>query len=233
LGGGWSPVSRDIAGDALTDWRREMEQPQLTPEPEERGATEPAFMTIAQAARRVRCSERTVRRAIDSGALRAGHQRGARPHRERPRRRSRRDPRASRQGRQAARGRHGSMGLGTPSALALIPRPDSGRSVVLRHRRPHTRPAADIDERAPAAAAHGGEGGRAQTVRAPPAASRARRRDDEGGRALERHPAPARARKSRDHVHLPAGDRQRGDHRHRSRSARADDPGQRWPTPTK
>lgn len=30
------------------------------------------FMTIAEAARRVRCCERTIRRAIDSGVLRAG-----------------------------------------------------------------------------------------------------------------------------------------------------------------
>lgn len=39
-------------------------------------ATEPRleveYLTIAEAARRVRCCERTVRRAIDSGVLRAG-----------------------------------------------------------------------------------------------------------------------------------------------------------------
>ena len=34
------------------------------------------FLTIAEAAVRVRCCERTVRRAIDSGALRAGRVRG-------------------------------------------------------------------------------------------------------------------------------------------------------------
>lgn len=43
-------------------------------------ATEPRFdveyLTIAEAARRVRCCERTVRRAIDSGELRAGRIRG-------------------------------------------------------------------------------------------------------------------------------------------------------------
>lgn len=55
-----------------------MEQLHLTPEPEERGAPEPPFLTIAEAARRVRCCERTVRRAIDSGALRAGRIGGAR-----------------------------------------------------------------------------------------------------------------------------------------------------------
>jgi hypothetical protein len=31
----------------------------------------PRFLTIAEAARRARCCERTIRRAIDSGALRA------------------------------------------------------------------------------------------------------------------------------------------------------------------
>jgi excisionase family DNA binding protein len=32
----------------------------------------PAFLTIAEASKRVRCCERTIRRAIESGALRAG-----------------------------------------------------------------------------------------------------------------------------------------------------------------
>ena len=36
------------------------------------GAAAPEFLTIAEAAQRVRCCERTIRRAIDSGALRAG-----------------------------------------------------------------------------------------------------------------------------------------------------------------
>src|SRR5688572_16728270 len=36
------------------------------------------YLTIAEAARRVRCCERTIRRAIDSGALRAGRIRGER-----------------------------------------------------------------------------------------------------------------------------------------------------------
>lgn len=34
------------------------------------------YLTIAEAARRVRCCERTIRRAIDTGALRAGRVRG-------------------------------------------------------------------------------------------------------------------------------------------------------------
>lgn len=36
------------------------------------------YVTIAEAAERVRCCERTIRRAIDSGALRAGRVRGDR-----------------------------------------------------------------------------------------------------------------------------------------------------------
>ena len=39
---------------------------------------EPQWLTIAEAADSVRCCERTIRRAIDSGALRAGRIRGAR-----------------------------------------------------------------------------------------------------------------------------------------------------------
>jgi excisionase family DNA binding protein len=36
------------------------------------GEAAPEFLTIAEAAQRVRCCERTIRRAIDSGALQAG-----------------------------------------------------------------------------------------------------------------------------------------------------------------
>jgi excisionase family DNA binding protein len=39
------------------------------------------YLTIAEAAERVRCCERTIRRAIDSGALRAGRVRGERDSR--------------------------------------------------------------------------------------------------------------------------------------------------------
>lgn len=49
-----------------------METLQLTfPEPAPAGGPD-HFLTIAEAAARVRCCERTIRRAIDSGALRAG-----------------------------------------------------------------------------------------------------------------------------------------------------------------
>jgi excisionase family DNA binding protein len=59
-----------------------MEQPRLTSEPKVPGAPEPAFLTIAEAARTVRCCERTLRRAIPSGALRAGRIGGARGWRD-------------------------------------------------------------------------------------------------------------------------------------------------------
>jgi excisionase family DNA binding protein len=37
-----------------------------------------AYLTIAEAAARLRCCQRTIRRAIESGALRAGRIRGGR-----------------------------------------------------------------------------------------------------------------------------------------------------------
>jgi excisionase family DNA binding protein len=47
----------------------------LVAEVEERFSVE--YLTIAEAAERVRCCERTIRRAIDCGELRAGRVRGA------------------------------------------------------------------------------------------------------------------------------------------------------------
>ncbi len=96
---------------------------------------------------------------------------------------------------------------------------DPRRAAVLLHRRAHARAAPDDDERASTAAAHSREGRRAATLRCASAASRARGRDGARGRAAERHPAPAWARQSRDHVRLPGGNRQRRKHRHRSRAA--------------
>jgi excisionase family DNA binding protein len=37
----------------------------------------PEYLTVAEAAARLHCCERTIRRAIDRGALRAGRVRGA------------------------------------------------------------------------------------------------------------------------------------------------------------
>ncbi len=47
------------------------------PFPVEPPASEPEYLTVAEAAERLRCCERTIRRAIDRGALRAGRLRGA------------------------------------------------------------------------------------------------------------------------------------------------------------
>ena len=63
--------------------------------------------------RRTACARGTDRRAL---ARRAAHQRGARAHRERPRRAPRRGAGPPRQGRQAPRGRHGRLGLGATRA---------------------------------------------------------------------------------------------------------------------
>jgi excisionase family DNA binding protein len=46
------------------------------PFPVEPGS-EPEYLTVAEAAERLRCCERAIRRAIDRGALRAGRLRGA------------------------------------------------------------------------------------------------------------------------------------------------------------
>ena len=137
-------------------------------------------------------------------ARRASDQRGARADRERPRRRSRRDPGAPRQGRQASRGRHGPVGLGAAAPVAWHRVADPRRPAVLRHRRAHARAAAGRRAVAPAPAAHRREGRRAAPLRAASAASRARGRDGARGRAAQRHPAPTRARQPRHHVRLPA-----------------------------
>ena len=67
-------------------------------------------------------------------------------------------------------------------------------------------------------------GRRAATLRPAPTASRARRRDGPRGRAVDRHPTPARPHQPRHHLDLPPGHRQHRDHRHRPRPPRADGP---------
>jgi integrase len=74
------------------------------------------------------------------------------------------------------------------------------------------------------AAAGGAAGRRAAAVRAASAAARPCRRDGARGRAADRHPTAARTYQPRHHVHLPAGHRQRRDHRHRTRPPCPDDP---------
>ena len=53
-------------------------------------------------------------------------------------------------------------------------------------------------------------------------ASRIRGRDGPRRRAADRHPTSTRAQQPRDHLDLPAGHRQRRDHRHGPRAPRAD-----------
>ena len=93
---------------------------------------------------------------------------------------------------------------GNSFALARGARRDAGRSAVLRRQRPTAggrgRPAA----RARAAAARS-RGQSAATLRASSAATRPCRRDGPGGRAADRDPAAARARRSRCHVGLLQG----------------------------
>ncbi len=69
-------------------------------------------------------------------------------------------------------------------------------------------------------------GRRPPALRAAPAAACACRRADPRRRAADRHPAPARPQQPRHHFDLPAGHRQRRDHRNRPLPPRADDPSQ-------
>jgi hypothetical protein len=61
-------------------------------------------------------------------------------------------------------------------------------------------------------------------LRAAPGPARPRGRDVPRGRAAVGDPTAARARRSGDHVRVPARDRQHRDHPHRPRAASADDP---------
>ena len=76
-----------------------------------------------------------------------------------------------------------------------------------------------------AAAPRRRSGGGATSVRAPSAPTRPRGGDVARGGAVARHPAPARARRPRDHLGLPPRDRQHRDRPRRPRTTRADDPG--------
>ena len=66
---------------------------------------------------------------------------------------------------------------------------------------------------------------RTTPVRTPPAPARPRCRDVSRGRPACRHSATARTCRPRDHLGVPAGDRQHRDHPRRPRAADADDPG--------
>ena len=53
-----------------------MSQLEFAVQPDRSETVSGDFLTIAEAAVRMRCCERTIRRAIDSGVLRAGRVRG-------------------------------------------------------------------------------------------------------------------------------------------------------------
>jgi hypothetical protein len=80
-----------------------------------------------------------------------------------------------------------------------------------------------------AAGAYRSERGGAATARAPSAPPCARRRDGAPGRALGCHPAPARARQPRRHVHLPCRHRQLRNHPRGPLASGPGDPGNGWP----
>jgi hypothetical protein len=101
------------------------------------------------------------------------------------------------------------------------------RAAVLHHRRSHLR--ATVVERRGSLRAPPARRARKRpaSLRAAPAAPRARARARPGGRPAQHHPAPTRARQPRYDVDLPARNRPRGDHRRRPRATRPDDVGQR------
>jgi integrase len=68
---------------------------------------------------------------------------------------------------------------------------------------------------------------RPASLRTASASPRARRRDGSRRRTADRHPTPARTHQPRDHLDLPAGHRQHGNHRHRPRAPPADGPRRR------
>jgi hypothetical protein len=101
------------------------------------------------------------------------------------------------------------------------------RAAVLHHRRPHPR-ATLVRGRGPFRAPPARRSvGRQASLRAAPAASRARAGACARRRPAQHHPAPTRAHQSRHDLDLPARNRPRGDHRRRPRATRPDDVGQR------
>jgi Phage integrase family len=87
------------------------------------------------------------------------------------------------------------------------------------------RPCAPAGTRAQTAPNRRGSG-RAAALRAPSAPARARGRDVPRRDFADRDPAPARPRRSRDHVSVSARYRQHRDHPSRASAARANDPGE-------
>jgi len=131
-------------------------------------------------------------------------------------------------------------GLRVSEALALTEGDlEPGRGAMLvRHGKGGRRREVGMDDwgwhlvagrRANAASVSCQAGRRSLSLRPTPTTSRSCSRDGEGGRSLKRDPAPARTCGPRDHLGLPAGNRQRRDRRHRPRQAHSRDPSGRCP----
>ena len=163
----------------------------------------------------------------DHVARGAAHPGSARSHRGRSRSPPRLTAGPARQGRAPSRGRHGRMGLGTAPAVARAAARAPGRSAAVRHQRRDARTPLVACRGTRRAAAHRRRGRSAAPLRAAPAPPRPRRRDGPRRRAADRHPTPTRPQQPRHHLRLPAGHRQRRDHRDRARPTRTDDPRQR------
>ena len=97
------------------------------------------------------------------------------------------------------------------------------RRAAMRGSRTDRRPALGGVGSAKAAPSRRRSGSGPAAIRPAPAPTRPRGRDGTRGRSAGGHPAAARTRQPRDHQHLPAGDRQRRDHRHGSRTPIAGD----------
>jgi hypothetical protein len=87
----------------------------------------------------------------------------------------------------------------------------------------------DLDQRRGSILVRCGKGARRRetTVCPTPPPARPRRRDGSRRRTAHRHPAPARPQQPRHHVRVPAGHRQRRNHRDRTRPTRTDGSRQR------
>jgi hypothetical protein len=96
-------------------------------------------------------------------------------------------------------------GLGAASPVARPSRSDADRRALLRRQRADLRAPVVWPGRTNTASAARPRRRSETPFRSSPAPSRPCRRDGPGGRAPERHPAPARPRRPRRHVGLSAG----------------------------
>ena len=108
--------------------------------------------------------------------------------------------------------------------VARAPQRPTGRPPVLHRARSHTRKTMRAGWDPSTTAPDRVSSGSAAPIRAAPAAARARRRDVPRGDLADRNPAPARTRRSCDHVPVPPRYRQCGDHPGCASASRADDP---------